>query len=542
MYTVADSRNVCVCTCGAVQVVTYYRARGGLMAQFTDTGMGHCEHSERAVRYTAGFIAAAARARIPAVLPPPGTPVPLQTIAQASGWLTDNNIKHEHGRVMAPAAPFGAYAGNRSQTNWHFDGELAALWMQLQTPIADARKTQTISLTRPVAALADLMHPDGTFVDPLPFASDSGSPVHVLVGMGHAAATADNRSLVWRFNAFDADNSAHKTLRGKHADGYWDHHVNLWLTADGTDHYRPVATAPGSLWWSGPSLDTTLDVAMEGRAQNITFPPVGPLAEHATVLLHATSDAGLPIEYIVVSGPGRIVGRTLTTLSLPAGGARALPLTVGAVQRGNGTFHAAAVQWQTVTVTRPAPPQNTPPRPPRPSSGALPLDVPVVLSAYLADGGNATSVQVLGTLGVVVVGGFTPLDASFGVSPTVLLDGTTGTLVFVDPVAGAVAAVTRIGARVDDVSCQDTDAHAWRCAVVGAHGAAVVEVDASTFATTIVWQVRRAGARYVLGACLDFPCRGVATHELVAKRTVFRRVGLHKSRIMHDSVCYRISV
>jgi hypothetical protein len=78
-----------------------------------------------------------------------------------------------------------------------------------------------------------------------------------------------------------------------------------------------------------------------------------------------------------------------------------------------------------------------------------PKDVPVVFSSYISDGGNATCVQVLGSLGVVAVGGFVPVDQSFGghVLTTVLSNGTTGAIVFIDAAGKtpSVVAVTRIG-------------------------------------------------------------------------------------------------
>lgn len=57
------------------EVMQFYRARGGLVSQFVDTDMGHCEHSERAVQYTAAFVAAAAKARIPASASDASAPV-----------------------------------------------------------------------------------------------------------------------------------------------------------------------------------------------------------------------------------------------------------------------------------------------------------------------------------------------------------------------------------------------------------------------------------------------------------------------------------
>lgn len=117
-----------------------------------------------------------------------------------------------------------------------------------------------------------------------------------------------------------------------------------------------------------------------------------------------------------------------------------------------------------------------------------PTDLPVYFSSYLSPGSKASSVQVLSS-GVVAVGGFFPLSDNFSLQPTVLLNGTTGGVLFIlaNSKDSKLLALTRIGARVDDISCADVQGQTL-CAVVGAHGAATVKVDNSC-ATTLVWSV-----------------------------------------------------
>lgn len=134
-------------------------------------------------------------------------------------------------------------------------------------------------------------------------------------------------------------------------DGYWDHQVNLWLTAAGNDKYRPAAASIGGPRWSGPPIDTQIDAALDGIHQTITFKPLESIKPGATVELSATSDSGLPVSFYIVAGPVSITGSTLTALSLPAGGASSVPATIAAVQRGNDKYRVAAVVWQTFDVT-----------------------------------------------------------------------------------------------------------------------------------------------------------------------------------------------
>ena len=79
--------------------------------------------------------------------------------------------------------------------------------------------------------------------------------------------------------------------------------------------------------------------------QTITFPqPPSPAYAATAVALQASSSAGLPITYTVVSGPATVVGSTLTY-----GGAGTV--VVEADQAGNGTYPAAQPVQMTVPVT-----------------------------------------------------------------------------------------------------------------------------------------------------------------------------------------------
>jgi hypothetical protein len=83
--------------------------------------------------------------------------------------------------------------------------------------------------------------------------------------------------------------------------------------------------------------------------QTINFAPIAPVnyGQATTVTLSASASSGLPIQYSVVSGPGRVSGATLTILG---GGT----VVITAAQNGNSTYAGATPVTQSLQV-KPAP-------------------------------------------------------------------------------------------------------------------------------------------------------------------------------------------
>jgi hypothetical protein len=94
---------------------------------------------------------------------------------------------------------------------------------------------------------------------------------------------------------------------------------------------------------AAPAVEQTLTV--NKASQTIPFGPLSPVTFGVSVSLPATSSAGLPVAYIIVSGPGTISGSTLT----PTG---AGSVVVQAHQVGNANYAAATSVQQTLTVNR----------------------------------------------------------------------------------------------------------------------------------------------------------------------------------------------
>ncbi len=95
----------------------------------------------------------------------------------------------------------------------------------------------------------------------------------------------------------------------------------------------------------------------EGAVQKITFDPVGPLRpDSAPVTLSATSDAGLPVEFVVLSGPAIIQNGQLVLTPIPPKARFPVEVTVAAWQWGRASepkIRTADMVRQTVSIAQP---------------------------------------------------------------------------------------------------------------------------------------------------------------------------------------------
>jgi hypothetical protein len=74
-----------------------------------------------------------------------------------------------------------------------------------------------------------------------------------------------------------------------------------------------------------------------GRVQTISFPPLENLRPGGEpVVLRATSDAGLPVEYHIGYGPAEIAGDLLCITELPARARLPIAVKIVACQFGSG--------------------------------------------------------------------------------------------------------------------------------------------------------------------------------------------------------------
>ena len=146
---------------------------------------------------------------------------------------------------------------------------------------------------------------------------------------------------------------------------------NLSATYDGSPHAATVATAPGGLTvvvtYNGSAtpptnagsygvIATVVDANFQGgatgslvivqAAQSITFPnPGAKTYGDVPFALTATASSGLPVSFLVVSGPAAVSGSTVTITGTGT-------VTVRAQQAGNGNYLAAADVDVTFTVAK----------------------------------------------------------------------------------------------------------------------------------------------------------------------------------------------
>lgn len=116
-----------------------------------------------------------------------------------------------------------------------------------------------------------------------------------------------------------------------------------------------VPSAPGPVSGKIQILDNNLNVANNTQTipvsgagallpQTIKFTLTGtPTYGALPITMAAVSSSGLPVDFAVVSGPGKVAGPELTITG-------AGPITVSASQAGNATYLAAAPVQQTITV------------------------------------------------------------------------------------------------------------------------------------------------------------------------------------------------
>jgi gliding motility-associated-like protein len=125
--------------------------------------------------------------------------------------------------------------------------------------------------------------------------------------------------------------------------------ANISTVADinSTPGTYPIAVTAGNISAANYTFsfaDNTLTVTL--AAQTITFPAIaGKTYGDAAFTLGATSDAGLPINYTVTSGPATINGSTVTITGAGS-------VTIAANQAGNPNYSAATQTTQTFNVSK----------------------------------------------------------------------------------------------------------------------------------------------------------------------------------------------
>lgn len=300
-----------------------------LVAALVQPGAGHFSWDASLAGHVAGFIRAVAAKRLPEV---PGQP--LRRIRNADGWLGDITLTEAPRHAIAPAA---SWTGDPSLAFWHPD-EATARSTEACNRRNAGRKPQMLGFVQDGKQLP------ATWIVSIPAVPDAdGVTVHVAASflervpegvagagtpLGHAASGPIRFRLIggWRGGH---EQIGPDTFRIRFAQlGFGRMCSNLMVLAyhDGDETYGYTEMA-GAIGFQ--------ERQEEGRPQTLVFPeiPDQPIGT-ATVALAATSDAGLPVDYVVLNGPAEARDGRLILGQVPARARLPLAITVVAVQRG----------------------------------------------------------------------------------------------------------------------------------------------------------------------------------------------------------------
>ena len=326
-----------------------------------EPGAGHFAWSDRNAAYLALYIRKAAQARLPAAWPVDAKePVALKEIDPRGGWLTDLAIKTPG---EFPPAPCGEYRGDKVKAAWHFDKELAEATVAYHTG-GFGKKDQFIKWNDPYRVDAGArffftslkwvgdgqtfeVHP--AYAAAFPSQYEGHGPHWPQAGqlVGHSSAPIQIRQV-----SGPVVPTGPNTFRVQYdslAPATEGSRVTFMATSAGDAEYRYTEQV-GMMPRGFAGLKN-------GRAQTITFPPVGDLkADGGPVELKATSDAGLPVEFYVACGPARVTGGKLEICEVPARAAFPLTVKVVAWQFGRGVeplVQTAAPVVQSIRIEKP---------------------------------------------------------------------------------------------------------------------------------------------------------------------------------------------
>ncbi|MBW8780594.1 MAG: hypothetical protein JF599_01715 [Verrucomicrobia bacterium] len=302
-------------------------------------GAGHFEWNPEEGPLVAMFIRKAVQARLPASSPTNG-PVTLKSISPKSGWLIDP------AKLGTPAGRPVAYAdwkGDTKNALWYIDRELAqAINDYMVTRLA--KKPQAIDFLDdkglPCALEkgggpsipAKIMEDGATFKVTAAFLDQAPSQIYGGIPLGHAPGSILFKAGSGAIRQTGPDTFRIWMKRGSvlRQSSPWEPWIIAYQPGDAA--YRR-ADRPGHPWLYAHNKD--------GKPQSIAFDKIADRRYGPGVLkLVATSDAGLPVQFYVISGPVELKeddNATLRLLPLPPRAKFPVKVILGAYQWGRVT-------------------------------------------------------------------------------------------------------------------------------------------------------------------------------------------------------------
>ncbi|HVM61324.1 MAG TPA: hypothetical protein VMV72_10705 [Verrucomicrobiae bacterium] len=305
-----------------------------LIGECAELGNGHYDWNGVSAGVIAMFIRKAVQYRLPAGAALNQT-VDLKPIDVASGVLVDASSL---GTANFKAVPYNKWQGDRAKAYWYFDEELARTVNDfMAAPLS--KKPQVIDFIingQPAplekAGTAEI-HPqfleDGvTWKVEAAFLDRSPTNLYGGAEVGHAPGP-----ILYKVSTGAITQTGTDTFR-------------VWLGRGGVVRQGPPWEPWGMAYHPGNNEYRSADrpihfwvnvINKEGKPQTIDFPKI-PDQRLGTksMELHATADAGLPVQFFVVSGPAELQNDTLRFEPIPPRSRFPVKVIVGAFQWGRG--------------------------------------------------------------------------------------------------------------------------------------------------------------------------------------------------------------
>jgi pimeloyl-ACP methyl ester carboxylesterase len=299
-----------------------------------EAGAGHFAWSDRSADVIAEFLRATSRRRIAAEPAAPGAAV-CRRVEATEGWLTP--LRREEMRSVS-AAPVTAYAGDPGGAGWLPSAEVAAAVARSQAGFA-GRRDQFLRWADPFTVEAGVRYffsriawiSDGQTFSVSPVPADVYPPTHAGEGpvWAEAGRSVGASAGLIRIRAvsgpIEVAGPAEFRLRYSGLTPAGEPtRVTFLAFREGDTDYRYTELVG--------MLARGFEGARDGQPQTLSFPQPHNPAPGRPVDLRAASDAGLPVEFYVAYGPGRIRQGRLEVAELP--------------RRAPGPLEIKVVAWQ----------------------------------------------------------------------------------------------------------------------------------------------------------------------------------------------------
>jgi hypothetical protein len=347
---------------------TTYEPRNELFGTCWDMTSGHFDMLPRDYQFVADWLDAIASARLP---DQPGAP--MNNLTLKDGWLINAHIPPtgELPKDYPMPAPYLDYKGHRNQALWFPNQKLAEAAFALGYD--EPRKKlelftfldadgEPISLAEgPMATFADGqkgLHGDGLFtvithrfitppdIDTVDHRKNhDAKPVYANV-LFPGQTTIPTTEIPFQFNQHGGALRLVTSEQFKDDRGITETRFTLRLVRHRIDpdagfnmsFVRAFHEGDHDFAAAGRTCQISIsssDANKNAKPQTVNFPPVPDTSVAAEEIeLHATSSAGLPVDYFVVKGPGIIRDSAFIPAEVPAGASRPIEVTIGAYQVG----------------------------------------------------------------------------------------------------------------------------------------------------------------------------------------------------------------